>query len=60
MAKKQIIDNLLNRFPDADPNQLCRFVNSRWDGDVSADDMELIAEAWTQANYCGDGRLEGA
>jgi carbon storage regulator len=51
MTKQQIMDNLTMRFPDADPKQLRRFVDSGWDGDVNVDGLKVIAEAWAESNY---------
>lgn len=48
MTKQQIIDALANRYSDADPIQLRRFVDSGWDGDLNADGLEVMAEAWAQ------------
>jgi hypothetical protein len=53
MTKQQTIDLLARRFPEADLDQLRRFVDSRmglisgWDGDTfDTDDLEAMAAAW--------------
>src|SRR5262249_34865619 len=54
-SKREVLDALTVRFPDADRNQLRRFLEDGWDGGLDEWELAVLAEAWLEGQHAAGG-----